>query len=68
MPYNNPHDSSIKKSLEIYKEARKYYEPGVQAKCYRAVWKKYIKPKYSISYQTLMSYIYLAESQLNAPQ
>ena len=35
----------------------RYYEPGNNAKCYKAVWKKYIKPIYPMSYITYLNYL-----------
>ena len=35
----------------------RYYEPGNNAKCYKAVWKKYINPIYPMSYRTYLNYL-----------
>lgn len=37
--------------------AAEHYEPGNQSKCYRAVWRKHIEPKYGICYRTFLNYI-----------
>lgn len=42
---------------EICELTQEHYEPGNQSKCYRAVWRKYIEPKYGICYRTYLNYI-----------
>lgn len=34
-----------------------HYEPGNQSKCYKAIWRKYIEPKYGVCYRTFLNYI-----------
>lgn len=42
---------------EIGELTKLHYEEGNQSKCYRAVWRKYIEPKYGICYRTYLKYI-----------
>jgi hypothetical protein len=35
----------------------RYYERENNAKCYKAVWKKYINPIYPMSYRTYLNYL-----------
>lgn len=42
---------------EICEITQEHYEPGNQLKCYRAVWRKYVEPKYGICYRTYLNYI-----------
>ena len=42
---------------EVCEITREHYEEGNQSKCYRAVWRKYIEPKYGICYRTYLNYI-----------
>ena len=34
-----------------------YYEPGNKARCYKAVWKRYIYPIYPMCYRTYLNYL-----------
>lgn len=36
---------------------RQHYEEGNHARCYKAVWKKYVYPIYPMSYRTFLSYL-----------
>jgi hypothetical protein len=42
---------------EICELTRQHYEEGNQSKCYRAIWRKHIEPRYGICYHTYLSYI-----------
>lgn len=55
-------DSTMARIKEIVEEAQSHYEPGNQAKCYAAVWRKHIYPRYRISYNTLLRYLAIAEN------
>ena len=35
----------------------RYYDRGNHAKCYKAVWKKFINPIYPMSYRTYLNYL-----------
>lgn len=52
-------ESSEKIIKMIVDEANSHYEEGNQSKCYAAVWRRVIRPKYGIQYNTLLSYIRL---------
>ena len=41
----------------------RYYEPGNNAKCSKAVWKKYINPIYPMSYRTYLNYLNIPPDQ-----
>lgn len=49
--------STQKRIREVCDLAAEHYEPGNQSKCYRAVWRKHIEPKYGICYRTFLNYI-----------
>lgn len=34
-----------------------HYEVGNQARCYKAVWRKYVWPAYKICYRTYLNYL-----------
>lgn len=51
------HDSTRKRMEMIVAEAEALYEPGNQSKCYAAIWRRVIYPKYGIHYYTFMHYI-----------
>lgn len=49
--------STLKRIREVCAIAREHYEAGNQSKCYRAVWRNFIEPKYGICYRTFLNYI-----------
>ena len=49
--------STLKRIREVCAITREHYEAGNQSKCYRAVWRKFIEPKYGICYRTFLNYI-----------
>lgn len=49
--------STLCRIREICDITREHYEEGNQSKCYRAVWRNYIEPKYGICYRTFLNYI-----------
>lgn len=50
--------ASTMKRIKIARELTlKYYEPGNQTKCYRAVWRNHIQKIMGISYRTYLNYI-----------
>lgn len=49
--------STLIRIREICEITQQHYESGNQSKCYHAVWKKYIEPKYGICYRTYLAYI-----------
>lgn len=51
------HDSTIQRIELVRKLTQKYYEPGNQSKCYKAVWRNHIRPVMGINYRTYLSYI-----------
>lgn len=55
-------DSTMARIKEIVEEAQSLYEPGNQARCYAAVWRKHIYPRHRISYNTLLRYLAIAEN------
>lgn len=52
----------------IKKLTEEHYEEGNQSRCYKAVWRSYIYPKYRICYRTYLSYIGLLPPQSSAPE
>ncbi len=49
--------STERRIREICELTRQHYEQGNQSKCYRAVWRRYIEPRYGICYRTYLNYI-----------
>lgn len=45
--------STLKRIREVCAITREHYEAGNQSKCYRAVWRKFIEPKYGICYVSI---------------
>lgn len=55
---NNRHYKSTLERVKLIKALTdRYYEPGNNAKCYKAVWKKYIYPIYPMCYRTYLNYL-----------
>lgn len=50
---------------EICEIAKEHYEPGDQSKCYAAVWRNYVYPKYRIHYRTFLDYVSVPASEVN---
>lgn len=51
------HASTMQRIKMARELTQKYYEPGNQSKCYRAVWRNYIHKIMGISYRTYLTYI-----------
>lgn len=49
--------STLARIEKIKALTARHYEPGNQARCYMAVWRRYIEPEYRISYCTYMRYL-----------
>lgn len=49
--------STLKRIREVCEITQEHYETGNLSKCYRAIWRKYIEPKYGICYRTYLNYI-----------
>lgn len=54
------HKSTLARVEMIKQLTREHYEEGNQARCYKAVWRSYIFPKYKICYRTYLSYLGIA--------
>ena len=48
--------STAQRIKDVIADLAAKYEPGNQKKCILNVWRTHIKPKYGISYRTLMRY------------
>lgn len=57
MTMKKRHKSTIARAKHIKALTALHYEAGNQAKCYRAVWRHYIKPEYGICYRTYLTYL-----------
>lgn len=51
------HKSTIARAERIKAITAMRYEPGNQAKCYKAVWRHYIEPEFGICYLTYLRYL-----------
>lgn len=51
------HENQRRKVKLIQEITQRYYEPGRQDRCYKAVWKHYIYPIYPMCYRTYLNYI-----------
>jgi len=34
-----------------------HYEDGNQSRCYKAIWRKYIRPQFGVCYRTYLNYL-----------
>lgn len=50
----------------IQETAKKHFEPGNQAKCWRQVHKKHIQPVFGICYDTFLKYLKVDVSDVEA--
>lgn len=56
--------STIIRIKEILEIVDRNYEIGNQKRCYKAIWRDFIYPKYGICYDTFLSYIGVKPSEL----
>lgn len=49
--------STIQRIIMAREITHKHYEPGNQSKCYKAVWRNYIRKTMGINYRTYLTYI-----------
>ena len=56
--------STIIRIKEILEIVERNYEIGNQKRCYKAIWRDFIYPKYGICYDTFLSYIVVKPSEL----
>lgn len=60
--------STIKRIKEILDIVNKEYEPGDQKRCYKAIWRNIVYPRYGICYDTFLTYIGVKPSELEEEQ
>ena len=51
------HKSTIERIKKVRALTERYYEPGNNQRCYKAVWKKYVNPIYPMCYRTYLNYL-----------
>ncbi len=51
------HKSTLARAERIKAITAMRYEPGNQAKCYKAVWRHWIEPEFGICYLTYLRYL-----------
>lgn len=49
------HKSTLARAAKIKAVTALHYEAGNQAKCYTAVWRRYIEPEFGICYRTYLN-------------
>lgn len=55
--YKNIHENTRQRIRRVCEITQQHYEPGNQAKSYKAVWRNHIYPIYPMCYQTYLAYI-----------
>ena len=58
------HLSTKKRMKAILAIVREEYEPGNQRRCYKAIWRRRIKPEFGVCYKTLLVYLDTPPSEL----
>ena len=51
------HESTIERVRVVRAITEQHYESGNQARCYKAVWRQHIFPKFKICYRTYLNYL-----------
>lgn len=51
------HKSTLARSEKLKALTALHYEPGNQARCYKAVWRRWVYPEFGICYRTYLSLI-----------
>lgn len=51
------HKSTLARAEKIKAVTALHYEAGNQAKCHKAVWRRWIYPEFGICYRTYLSYL-----------
>ncbi|MCC8187376.1 MAG: hypothetical protein LIP08_07670 [Bacteroides sp.] len=51
------HKSRELRARKVAELANKHYEPGNQARSYKAVWRRFIYPVYPMCYRTFLNYL-----------
>ena len=51
------HESTTQRIKMARELTQKYYEPGNQSKCYKAVWRNHVRRIMGICYHTYLHYI-----------
>lgn len=54
------HKSTLARAEQIKALTALHYEAGNQAKCYKAVWRRWIEPQFGICYRTYLNLLGLA--------
>ena len=49
--------STLFRACQAQKIAAEHYESGNQAKCYKAIWRRFILPEMGIGYRTFLDYL-----------
>lgn len=55
MTKRRPHKSTLSRSKKIKAITALHFEPGNQARCYKAVWRRWIEPEFGICYRTYLN-------------
>ncbi len=62
------HKSTIYRIRQIVEITRQHYEEGNLSKCYRAVWRRHIEPRFGIDYRTYLRYLNVSDTLPKAYQ
>lgn len=61
------HKNTLLRIQHVCAITQQYYEEGNAAKCYKAVWRRYVYPVYPMCYRTYLKYINTPLGDLHEP-
>ncbi len=57
------HESTKRRAAIVQEIAARHYEPGNQARCYKAVWRRWVNPIQPMCYRTFLNYLSLPDEE-----
>ena len=61
------HKSTLARAEQIKALTALHYEAGNQAKCYKAVWRRWVEPQFGICYRTYLNLLGLDPEMESRP-
>lgn len=61
------HKSTLARAWQVRALTSQHYEAGNQARCYKAVWRRWIEPRFGICYRTYLALLGL-DPETERPQ
>ena len=51
------HKGTLRRVEEVRELTEQHFEPGNQARCYKAVWRRWVNPRFPMCYRTYLNYL-----------